>query len=178
MWMEFVLPENYIEQEILSPASGWFVVLSLIAALLLNLFPLAGILLQLRPDFVALLLLYWCIHQPSYVGLSVAFGMGLLMDVGNTGTLGQYSLAYCVIVYLALVFHRRLRIFNPFQQAPQIGIFLFVMQFIILLTGLLSGFNFPGWYFFLNCITGMLIWPFVALFLRFAHKPKSDPDIL
>ncbi len=169
---------NYPEQEILLPANSWLIFFSLIAALLLNFVPLEGILLLLRPDFVALTLLYWGIYQPHHIGLSIAFIMGLLMDVSNIGTLGQHALAYCVITYFALIFHRRLRIFNPFQQLPQIILFLFLMQSIILLTALLNDFNFPGWRFFLNCFTGMLAWPFICFSMKLFCKQKNDPNLL
>jgi rod shape-determining protein MreD len=37
------------------------------------------------------------------MGMSIAFGMGLMMDVGNTSILEQHALAYCVMIYLTLV---------------------------------------------------------------------------
>ena len=41
-----------------------------------NLLPLAGTALALRPDFLALVLLYWCIQEPRYVGVGVAWASG------------------------------------------------------------------------------------------------------
>jgi rod shape-determining protein MreD len=169
---------DYPDQNTLSPASGWFIFTTLIGALLLTMLPLQGIFLHLRPDFVALTIFYWSIHQPHRVGMSVAFGMGLLVDVSNAGILGQHAMAYCVITYIAVILHRRLRYFNPTQQAPQIGLILLLMQFIILIIGLLSGYRFPGWYFFLATITGMLIWPLITLSLEKLQKLKTDPDEL
>ncbi len=140
--------------------------------------PLQGIFLHLRPDFVALTMLYWSIHQPHRVGMSIAFGMGMLVDVSNAGILGQHTMAYCVITYFGLILHRRLRYFNPLQQSPQIGLILLLMQFIILITGLLAGYRFPGWYFFLASITGMIIWPFVTFSLGILQRPKINPDAI
>ena len=42
-----------------------------------------GVALALRPDFLALVLLYWCIQEPRYVGVGIAWVVGLLMDVGD-----------------------------------------------------------------------------------------------
>lgn len=173
-----ILSRNYPEQNILSSANGWYIFATLIGALLLSMLPLQGALLHLRPDFVALTMLYWSIHQPHRVGMSIAFGMGMLVDVSNAGILGQHAMAYCVITYFGLILHRRLRYFNPFQQSPQIGLILLLMQFIILISGLLSGYLFPGWYFFLASITGMMIWPFVTFSLGILQRPKTDPDAL
>jgi rod shape-determining protein MreD len=104
--------------------------------------------------------------------------MGLLVDVSNAGILGQHAMAYCVITYFAVILHRRLRYFNPTQQAPQIGLILLLMQLIILIIGLLSGYRFPGWYFFLASMMGMLIWPLITFSLEKLQKLKTDPDEL
>ena len=169
---------NFPEQDVLLPTTGWLIFFSLIFALLLNFLPLQGIFLALRPDFMALTILYWCINQPQRVGMSIAFIMGILIDVSNISILGQHAMAYCVIAYIALTTHRRLRIFNPFQQAPQIALILIFMQLIILLTGLLSGAEFPGWIFFLASATGMLTWPLISFILGILRMPKDDPNTI
>ena len=64
-------------EEILRPAKPWFIVLTLALALLANLLPLTGVALALKPDFLALVLLYWCIQEPRYVGVGVAWTLGL-----------------------------------------------------------------------------------------------------
>ncbi|HET7032017.1 MAG TPA: rod shape-determining protein MreD, partial [Casimicrobiaceae bacterium] len=65
--------------EILRPVRPWFIVATLAAAFVGNLLPLSGVALVLKPDFVALLLLYWCIQEPRYVGVGIAWWTGLLM---------------------------------------------------------------------------------------------------
>jgi rod shape-determining protein MreD len=167
---------NQTKQEILLPAKGSFIVFSLLFALLLNLLPLKGMALALWPDFVALVILYWCINQPQRAGISMAFGMGLLMDIGDASALGQNALAYTIMAFLGLVFQRRLSVFGPAKQAPQIGLILFAGQLILLFTGLLDGSHFPGWDFFLVTIISMLLWPLVSSVLRVPQKPRSDLD--
>lgn len=172
------LSSEYSKQNILSSASGWFIFATFIGALLLNMLPLQGLFLHLRPDFVALTILYWSIYQPQRVGISIAFGMGLLVDVSNAGILGQHAMAYCVITYFGLILHRRLRYFNSLQQSPQIGLILLLMQLIILIAGLVSGYRFPGWYFFLTSLTGMIMWPIITFSLGILQRPKTDSDAL
>ena len=58
--------------EILRPVKPWFIVATIALAFVGNLLPLSGVGLVLKPDFVALLLLYWCIQEPRYVGVGVA----------------------------------------------------------------------------------------------------------
>ena len=127
------------------PASNWFVAASLIAASILNFLPLQGEFLLLRPDFLAITIAYWNINYPHKMGMSVAFGLGLMMDVGNAGILGQHALAYCIVVYLTLVFGRRLRLFTPVKQAPQIGLVLLMMQWAIVLVALSTDSLLPNW---------------------------------
>ena len=169
---------SYSEEEILLPAKGWFIILSLIVALFLNLLPLQGITLTFRPDFVALVLIYWSINLPQRFGMSAAFGMGLLMDVGIGSLFGQHALAYSVMIFIALLLRRRLIIFGLLKQAPQIGLILLAAQFVTLLTELLNRAHFPGWYFFLASITGILLWPLVCSLLKISHSPKYDPNAL
>ena len=45
------------------------------------------------PDPLALTLIYWTIHHPRHVGMTIAFICGLLMDVQNGSVLGQQALA-------------------------------------------------------------------------------------
>jgi rod shape-determining protein MreD len=169
---------NYSEEEIILPAKGWFIILSLLAGLLLNLLPIQGDMLMLRPDFIALVLLFWGTYQPQRVGMSTAFVMGLLMDVGNSSMFGQHALAYSVMIFIALLLRRRLHIFGLLKQAPQIGLLLLFAQFIMLLTELLNRADFPGWYYFLPSFTGMLFWPMISLLLKMPHSLKYDPNAL
>ena len=65
-------------QRILLPAKAGFIALSVVAALGLNLMPwgdFPGV-----PDFVALVLVFWCIHQPRRMGMGIPFAIGLIMD--------------------------------------------------------------------------------------------------
>ena len=54
-------------EEILLPVRRWFILLTLALALAANLLPFSGVVLALRPDFLALTLLYWCIREPASV---------------------------------------------------------------------------------------------------------------
>ena len=60
------------------------------------------------PDPLALTLIYWTIHHPRHVGMTIAFICGLLMDVQNGSVLGQQALAYVILSYSAYSLHRRL----------------------------------------------------------------------
>ena len=87
--------------EILLPVKPWFVILTLILGLIGNLIPVSGVALRLQPDFLALVLLYWCIQEPRMISVGMAWCLGLLMDVADATVFGQHALAYAVLAYAA-----------------------------------------------------------------------------
>jgi rod shape-determining protein MreD len=73
--------------------------LSLFVAVMLNWLPWHGWALVLRPDFVALVLLYWCTHKPHRVGIGIAWLVGIFADVADASLFGQHALAYSVLAF-------------------------------------------------------------------------------
>ena len=72
------------------------------------------------PDFLALVLVFWNVHQSRRIGVGVAFFFGLLMDVHSGAVLGQHALAYTLLSFFAVTIHRRLLWFTVPSQAVQI----------------------------------------------------------
>jgi rod shape-determining protein MreD len=70
-------------EEILRPVRPSFILLTLFLALLANVVPATAAIGAFRPDFLALVLLYWCIQEPRYVGVGTAWIFGLIMDVAD-----------------------------------------------------------------------------------------------
>jgi rod shape-determining protein MreD len=159
-------------EEILRPARPWFIVVTLGLALLANLLPLSGIALALRPDFVALVLLYWCIREPRYVGVGVAWCVGLLMDVGDATLFGQHALAYAFLAYSAEFFRRRVLRFPLWQQAAQVAALLGVCALIVLLVRSVGGAPLPRWTYVVPPVVGALLWPAVTLLLQWPQRPQ------
>ncbi|MEW5943672.1 MAG: rod shape-determining protein MreD [Pseudomonadota bacterium] len=157
------------------PSSAKFIALTLLVALILNFLPWEEM-LPLRPDFVALLLLYWSIHYPRKLGLGVAWLMGLLVDVADGSLLGQHALAYSVMIFLALLLHRRIQQFGPWQQALHVAVLLLLSQALALLVRLVAGDDFTGWGYFLPTLTGMAAWPALLLLVQSAQQRKSKPE--
>lgn len=163
-------------QELLKPASTPFMAFSLFAGLMLNLLPWSGTALLLRPDFAALALLFWSIREPRRMGIGVAWGMGLMIDVADGVLFGQNALAYSLAVFIALVLHRRILQFSPWQQAFYALLLLLLLQTITLLIRLATGAAFSGMGYFAASFTGALLWPLLTLVLQLPQKaePKRD----
>jgi rod shape-determining protein MreD len=163
-------------QEILLPVRPAFIAASLLAALLVNLMPWSGSALWLRPDFVALVLLYWCVEQPRRVGFLAAWLLGLLMDVADGVLFGQHALAYTILAYAGIVLHRRVRMFPLALQVLHVIPLLLVNDAIVLLLRLGAGAEFPGLRYFLGAIVAGLLWAPVSVLLKLPQRPKAESD--
>lgn len=162
--------------ELLKPASFAFILLTLAGALLLNLLPWHGVALSFRPDFVALALLFWAIHEPRKLGLGLPWAVGLLMDIGDGAILGQHAFAYILAVYAAIVLHRRIQRFTLWQQVSHVLMLLILLQATMLLIRLFGGAASPGLGYFLSCFTGAALWPPLSLILLLPQRGRPDPD--
>ena len=161
-------------QYILLPVSPLFIAITLVSAFLLNLLPwgdLYGV-----PDFVALTLIFWSVHQPRKVGIGLAFLMGLLMDVHNASLLGENALAYTLLSYFAIMIHRRMLWFRPVTQALHVLPLLLLMQVVqMLIQALVSG-KFPGWYYFASSLVSAALWPLATWMLLAPQRRAVDRD--
>jgi rod shape-determining protein MreD len=162
--------------EILLPVKPAFIIGTLIAAALLNMMPWSGWAAWLRPDFVALVVLYWVIEQPRRVGFLAAFTLGLLMDVAEGALLGQHALAYTMLAYAAIALNRRIRMFSLTSQVVHVIPLLIVNDLIVLGVRMLAGAEFPGYRYFLGSFVAGALWPFASILLKLPQRPRSDPD--
>jgi rod shape-determining protein MreD len=159
---------------ILLPVSPLFITVTLICAFVLNLLPWGG--LTGVPDFVALVLIFWSVHQPRKVGIGLAFLMGLLMDVHNASLLGENALAYTLLSYFAIMIHRRMLWFHPLTQALHVLPLLVMMQVVqMLIQALVSG-KFPGWFYFTSSLVSAALWPLVTWMLLAPQRRAVDRD--
>jgi rod shape-determining protein MreD len=164
-------------EEILLPARPWFIVITLLAGLLANLVPLSGVALALRPDFLALVLLYWCIQAPRYVGVGIAWCVGILMDVGDGTLLGQHAFAYAFLAYAAEYFRRRVLRFPLWQQAAQVAVLLFLCAALVLLIRFVGGAPLPRWTYAAPPFVGALLWPAISVVLQWPQRPRHSSEL-
>src|SRR5437773_978555 len=109
-------------QRILLPVNIWYMAFTVLLALLFNLMPwrdLIGV-----PDMVALVLTFWCVHQPRKMGIGIAWFVGLVMDAGDGSLLGQHAFAYAFLAFGAISLYRRILWFSLWQQAAHVLVLL------------------------------------------------------
>jgi rod shape-determining protein MreD len=162
--------------EILLPVRGGFIVFTFIAALLINLLPWSGWALALKPDFVALVVLYWCIQQPRKVGFTSAWLLGLVMDVAEGSLFGQHALAYSVLAFGGIVLHRRVLMFSMRDQVLHVIVLLLLNDILVLAIRMLAGASFPGVQYFIGSLTAAALWPALSFLFKLPQRPPPDPD--
>ncbi|HPP97980.1 MAG: rod shape-determining protein MreD [Burkholderiales bacterium 68-10] len=161
-------------EQLLLPARPGFIWGSLLMALMLNLLPLGRV--PWMPDFLAVVLVFWSIHQPRRVGLAVAFVFGLVLDVHQASLLGQHALAYAVLIYFAIMVHRRILWFSVPGQALQLMPLFAAAHAITVVLRLIGGAIFPGWPVVLAPVLEALMWPIVGWLLLAPQRRAPNPD--
>ncbi len=160
--------------QLLLPVNPLFMWGSLLLALGLNLVPMGRN--PALPDLLALVLVFWNVHQPRRVGLGAAFFFGLTMDVHDSAVLGQHALAYTLLSFFAIMIHRRLLWFGLLSQALQILPLFVAAHVVSLAVRMLVGGMFPGWELLLAPVFESLLWPVVSLMLLAPQRRPPDPD--
>jgi rod shape-determining protein MreD len=149
---------------------GWVIVASFMVAFLLAVFPLPASIMWARPDWVALVLIYWVIALPQRFGIVLSFSVGLLQDVLEGAMLGHHALSLSVVAYLCLVLYQRLRLFNLWQQAAVIFVIVGINQLVGLWIQNISGLATQGALFLMPVVMSALLWPGVMSLLRFLRR--------
>jgi rod shape-determining protein MreD len=161
-------------QPLLLPANPFFIWFTLLLAMMLNMLPVGRI--AWAPDILAVVLVFWSVHQPLRVGVIAAFLFGLAVDVHQASLLGQHALAYTTLSYFAITIHRRLLWFTVPSQAVQVLPLFVAAHGIELGIRLLAGGAFPGPWILLAPVLEAALWPVVSVLLLLPQRRAPDPD--
>ncbi len=139
---------------------------SIVIGLILMILPLPDWAQSYRPNWVALILIYWSMALPKQVGLWFALITGLLVDSLQGTLLGQYGLALVIIMYLNLNFYLRIRVWSLPQQSLYVFILLLICQIMVAWVEGIMGRPTSMEAFIGAPVVGMLFWPLVFIKLR------------
>jgi rod shape-determining protein MreD len=170
--MSGIMPRG--SDQLLLPVNPLFIAFTLILAFGLNLLPLGRV--PWMPDFLAVALVFWGVHQPRRIGVGVSFLFGLAMDVHQGALLGQHALAYSLLGFVAITVHRRLLWFDLMEQSLQIAPLFFVAHLVSLAVRMMAGGMFPGWTLLFAPVLEALLWPVAVLVLLAPQRRAPDPD--
>ena len=125
---------------------------------------------------MALVLVFWNVHQTRRVSVGVAFMFGLLMDVHDGALLGQHALAYTLLAYAATTIHRRLLWFDLPSQALQILPLFVAAHLVSFAVRMIAGGMLPGWPALLAPVFEALLWPLTTWLLLAPQRRAPDRD--
>jgi len=124
---------------------GWVIILSFIVGFMLAIIPLPAWASVWRPDWVAMVLIYWCLALPKRVGVPTGWLIGIIHDVLSDTLLGQHALYFCLIAYISV-------------KCSQL-----INQWIY---NLLGYYIQVEWSFIYPAMSTMLLWPWLFILLR------------
>ena len=165
---------NMSSSRILRPAKTTFILGTTIAALAFNMLPWPDV--RWVPDLLAIVIVFWCTHQPRKMGMGVAFVLGLAMDVVNGSLIGQHALAYTLLAFGAFIIHRRLHWFPQWQQSLHVLVLLLIAQTVMLIVRMIAGGTFPGLMIYVGSLVSALLWPVVSLVLLTPQRMSENVD--
>jgi len=148
----------------------WVVICSLLLAMVLAVLPMKQPLAWLRPEWTALVLLYWAIALPERVGVFTAAAVGLALDVLEGAVLGQNILALSLAVLLAHLLYERLRVFSGLQQSLVLFVLIGMHQLLSHWVQTLEGAGAGNALFLLPALSSALLWPPLMLCLRAVRR--------
>ncbi|MDO8705075.1 MAG: rod shape-determining protein MreD [Sulfuricaulis sp.] len=126
-----------------------------------------------RPDWVALVLIYWCLAVPERVAVGTGWLLGFLQDVLYGSLLGSNALGKTLVAYLTVRLHLQVRMFPRWQQAVSVLGLLSANQLLVLWIRGAIGQAPETFSYWTPSIVGALLWPWLFVILRDLRR-RSD----
>lgn len=112
-------------------SSWWFITISVLIALVLSIMPLPLEVKAWRPDWLAMVIIYWTIALPHRVNIGTAWVVGFMLDILLGTVLGIHAFAMALVVFVTASNFQKLRNFSVWQQGALIGVFLLLYHMVI-----------------------------------------------
>ncbi len=153
--------------------NGVIILLTLLVALMASIMPLPLSVDAFRPDWVLIVLIYWCMALPARVNIITAWIMGFLLDVLLGSVLGVYAAAMAISVYIVAENFQKIRNFSIWQQALIAGVLAALYHLVVFwLQRFLIDVTFLPSYLY-PVITTIVLWPWVFYLLRKVRRHFS-----
>ena len=143
----------------------WPVLITLLIAFMLMIAPVPAAAEPFRPDWVALMLVFWAMAVPRSYSVGIAWVIGIVLDVAQGTLLGQHALALCVIVYITVKFHLLMRVFPLSQLTATAFALLALYQFLLFWINGVAGLAAPAVHYWGPVVAGTIVWPFLSIML-------------
>ena len=132
---------------------------ALLVALVLQLWPLFGGVAMWRPHFVLLVLTFALLYRPDNYGIATAWCVGLIVDVVYGGVFGRHALALGGCAYLVQLLRPRLLHARLWHQSGLVLLLVVASQLIVVSVNLLVQDTSSWAVVWYPAITSALVWP-------------------
>jgi rod shape-determining protein MreD len=137
------------------------VILSFVFGLMLTIMPLPDSIDAFRPDWIAMLVIFWAMQLPRTWNVGTAWIAGIILDVSQGTLLGQHALALCCVAFMTVRFHLLMRVFPIVQLTATVFPILAIYQFLLFWINGVAGVNAPSVVYWGPVISGTILWPIV-----------------
>ena len=145
---------------------GVLLVFSLFVAFFMSLWmPQAGNYLY-NPPWMLLVVCYWLIALPVYVGFWLPFFVGLMMDVALGAPLGAHALAMTIPAWVLLSFFKRALYHSVVRQMGMIGLLALLYDVVLACVYGFMGMMPSSLIYFLSPVLAACVWIPVAFYAR------------
>ena len=141
------------------------VFMSFIIGLMLTIMPLPDAIDVFRPDWLAMLVIYWAMQLPRTWSVGTAWIVGIVLDASQGTLLGQHALALCCIAFITVRFHLLMRVFPVPQLTATVFPILATYQFLLFWINGVAGVDAPSIAYWGPVLSGTLMWPVMMAFL-------------
>ncbi|MCD1278877.1 MAG: rod shape-determining protein MreD [Psychrobacter sp.] len=141
------------------------IIISFVIASSLNVYPLSPSMATLRPMIMIMVLIFWLLFQPRYVGIFTAFTIGLIADLLLDTHLGEQAFAAVVValvIKISSIYVRQLNTISAWLIAS-LGLIVFQLNLWILQMAIQNTFVAKS---ALSLLMSIISWPLVLLALR------------
>lgn len=141
------------------------VIISFLVGLMLTIMPLPDWASTYRPDWLAMLVIFWAMQLPRSWSVGTAWILGIVLDVSQGTFLGQHALALCCIAFTTVRIHLLMRVFPIAQLTATVLVLLASYQFLLFWINGVAGIETPAVTYWGPIVTGTILWPFLFMFL-------------
>ena len=142
------------------------IVISVILASVLMVYPLSYALSGWRPLFMMLVMLFWVLCQPTWCGVWFAFGTGIFVDLLVDAPLGMNALSFVLLAFIARFLTRERRVLTFGNLWAIASIAVLAHLFFAWMAQVMSGVHFSLARHWQPLLTSVLAWPVIYYMLK------------
>ena len=147
-----------------------FVLVTLTIGFVLNLVTYFEWMKYAKPDWVLLILFYWCFEIPDRIGVGCGWITGLMIDILNYSLFGQHAVAKAFVAFFAVTASRRIRGYDLWQQCIVVFFIASIDIGITVLIANLTTNTEVRLVYWQSALMSALTWPFLYMALRFLRQ--------